>query len=81
MLPKDVTSKVLAPVGGVLLRPVVQTICVAVTVLTTHGIPSATTEIEAAFGSKFVPVMVTTVPPTLGPNEGLILVTVDVFAS
>lgn len=81
LLPKDVTSKVLAPVGGLLRRPVVHTIDVAVAVLTTHGMPSIKTEIEAGRGSKLVPVIVTEVPPTLGPNDGVILVMVVVFAS
>ncbi len=81
MLPKEMTSKVFSPLGGLLLRPVVQTIDVAVAVLTTQAIPSTTTETEAETGSKFVPVIVTTVPPTLGPKGGLILVIVDVFVS
>ena len=75
------SSKVFAPLGGLLLIPVVHTICVAVAVLITHVIPSITTETEAGLGSKLVPVMVITVPPTLGPKEGLMLVTVDVFSS
>lgn len=81
LLPKEITSKVFAPFGGLLLTAVVHTICVDVAVPITHAIPSMTTEAEAVFGSKLVPVIVITVPPTLGPKEGLIFVTVDVFAS
>ena len=59
------------------LLPVVHTIEVAVFDEITQVIPSMVTE---TVDPKFIPAIVKTVPPTLGPNFGLKLVTVDVFA-
>ena len=81
LLPEDVTSKVLPPLGGLLLRPEVQTILVAVTDTIVQTIPSITTATLAGLVSKLVPVIVIAVPPTLGPKVGEILTIVDVFES
>ena len=81
LLPEDVTSKVLPPLGGLLLRPEVQTILVAVTDTIVQTIPSMTTATLAGLVSKLVPVIVIAAPPTFGPKIGEIFTIIDVLES
>ena len=48
---------------------------------TTHTMPSITMEMSLVVVAKLVPVRVIEVPPTLGPNLGVMLVITDVAAS
>lgn len=70
--------KELPSAGGELLKPVVQVISVALLELIIHSMPSIKTESEEP---KFVPVIVIESPPTEGPNDLEISVTVEVAAA
>lgn len=65
--------------GGVLLNPEVHWIVVEETDTIVQGMPSMTTVIKDEEVSKLDPIMVSRVPPVLGPNEGVILVINDVL--
>ena len=79
MLGPIVTVKVLAIVGVVVLAPTVQTIEVAVVVVTLQLIPSI--EIIGVPALRLVPVRVKLYPPKTSPYLGLSEVTIGVASS